>query len=107
MPPIPGLAEASALTNETLFSLVNLPARLIIIGGGPIGCEMAQAFNRFGARVTLVEKADRVLPNEDPDASAVLKDQLADQFLIARNFQFLTGLRNERNQDCMNFVVNL
>lgn len=76
VPPIPGLVEASPLTNETLFSLVKLPARLIIIGGGPIGCEMAQAFNRFGARVTLVEMAGRLLPNEDPDASAVLKDQL-------------------------------
>jgi len=76
LPPIPGLAEASPLTNETLFSLVDLPARLIVIGAGPIGCEMAQAFSRFGAQVTIVEMADRVLPNEDPDASEVLKEQL-------------------------------
>ena len=75
-PPIPGLNEASPLTNETLFSLVDLPARLIVIGAGPTGCEIAQAFSRFGAQVTIVEMAERVLPNEDPDASAVLKGQL-------------------------------
>ena len=76
IPSISGLVEASPLTNETLFSLDDLPARLIIIGAGPIGCEMAQAFSRFGSDVTIIEMADRVLPNEDPDASAVLNDQL-------------------------------
>lgn len=77
LPPIPGLSEASPLTNETLFSLVDLPKHLTIIGAGPIGCEMAQSFCRLGANVTLIEMADRILPNEDPDASEVLKTQLA------------------------------
>ncbi|VAX05103.1 Mercuric ion reductase [hydrothermal vent metagenome] len=76
LPPISGLAEASPLTNETLFSLTELPKRLIIIGAGPIGCEMAQSFCRFGSEVTLIEMADRIMPTEDADASAVLTKQL-------------------------------
>jgi len=76
LPPISGLAEATPLTNETLFSLVELPKRLIIIGAGPIGCEMAQSFCRFGTEVTLVEMADRILPTEDPDASGILTQKL-------------------------------
>jgi len=76
LPPIPGLAAAEPLTNETLFSLALLPKRLIIIGAGPIGCEMAQSFCRFGTEVTLIEMADRIMPAEDPDASAVLTKKL-------------------------------
>ncbi|MBL4801413.1 MAG: mercuric reductase [Emcibacter sp.] len=79
LPPIPGLAEATPLTNETLFSLEELPRRLIVIGAGPIGCEMAQAFRRFGAEVTVIEMADRLVPIEDPDASAVLKQQFEEE----------------------------
>lgn len=75
LPPIVGLENAEPLTNETLFSLVEMPKRLIIIGAGPIGCEMAQSFRRFGAEVTIIEMADRLVPIEDPDASAVLKAQ--------------------------------
>ena len=75
LPPIPGLQEASPLTNETLFSLEKLPRHLIVIGAGPIGCEMAQAFRRFGAEVTIIEMADRLVPIEDPEASAVLRTQ--------------------------------
>ncbi len=75
LPPIPGLAEADPLVNESLFSLTELPRRLIVIGAGPIGCEMAQAFRRFGAEVTLIEMADRLVPIEDPEASAILKAQ--------------------------------
>ena len=60
--PIPGLAEAGYLTNETVFSLTALPRRLAVIGAGPIGCELAQAFARFGAEVTLLDVADRMLP---------------------------------------------
>lgn len=67
--PIPGLAESGPLTNETLFSLTKLPRRLAVIGAGPIGCEMAQAFARFGSEVTLFEAADHILPREDPDAA--------------------------------------
>lgn len=75
VPEIPGLAEVPYLTNETLFSLTTLPASLGVIGGGPIGCEMAQTFARLGSRVTLVEKASQILPREDPDAAAVVQRQ--------------------------------
>ncbi len=77
MPPIPGLAEAGALTNETLFSLTELPARLAIIGGGPIGCEMAQAFARFGSRVVLLEAGPQILGREDRDAVGRIEAALA------------------------------
>jgi pyruvate/2-oxoglutarate dehydrogenase complex dihydrolipoamide dehydrogenase (E3) component len=66
--PIPGLAEAGYLTNETVFSLTELPRRLAVIGGGPIGCELAQAFARFGAAVTVLEVAPRIMPTEDAAA---------------------------------------
>ena len=72
-PDIPGLAAAGFLTNETIFNLTTLPARLAIIGGGPIGCEMAQAFRRLGADVTIIEST-RLLPREDPEASALLTE---------------------------------
>lgn len=75
--PIPGLESAGYLTNETLFELEALPPRLAVIGAGPIGCEMAQAFARFGSEVTLFDQASRVLPREDPEASAILEKSLA------------------------------
>lgn len=77
VPPVPGLAEAGFLTNETVFDLTALPARLAVLGGGPLGCELAQAFARFGSRVDLVELEDRVLPGEDPDAAEIVRDALA------------------------------
>ena len=75
-PPIPGLAEAGYLTNETLFTLTELPARLVVVGAGPIGCEMAQAFARLGSRVVLVENARGVLPREDKDAAKIVAEAL-------------------------------
>lgn len=72
VPAIPGLSEAGYLTNETVFSLTTLPRRLLVLGAGPIGCELAQAFQRLGAEVTLVELGSQFLPREDPDAAAVL-----------------------------------
>lgn len=75
-PSIPGLLEAGALTNETLFSLTELPPRLAVIGGGPIGSEMAQAFARFGAQVTIVERNGRLLHRDDPDAGRVVGERM-------------------------------
>lgn len=71
--PVPGLSEAGYLTNETLFQLTELPRRLAVIGGGPIGAEMAQAFARFGAEVTMLLRSDRFLPREDRDAAAIVQ----------------------------------
>ncbi|HXX46955.1 MAG TPA: mercuric reductase [Myxococcota bacterium] len=75
-PAIPGLAEAGFLTNETVFSLVERPAQLAVIGAGPIGCELAQAFQRLGSQVTVVEVAEQVLIREDPDAAALVRTAL-------------------------------
>jgi pyruvate/2-oxoglutarate dehydrogenase complex dihydrolipoamide dehydrogenase (E3) component len=75
LPPIPGLAEAGALTNETLFSLTELPKRFAIIGAGPIGCEMAQAFRRFGSEVFLFDSDKQILGREDPEAAAIVQAQ--------------------------------
>jgi pyruvate/2-oxoglutarate dehydrogenase complex dihydrolipoamide dehydrogenase (E3) component len=77
VPSIPGLAETGALTNETVFSLENLPRRFAIIGGGPIGCELAQAFARLGSRVTVLESAGRLLGGDDAEASAIVQRALA------------------------------
>ena len=72
-PPIPGLAEAGFLTNETVFSLTERPKRLAVIGGGPIGCELAQAFYRLGCEVTLFHNAGHILNREDADAAAIVQ----------------------------------
>lgn len=72
VPPIPGLREAGFLTNETVFNLTEQPARLAILGGGPIGCELAQAFARLGSNVTVIEMGEQFLPREDGDAVAAL-----------------------------------
>lgn len=69
IPPIPGLDQMEYLTNETIFSLTELPKRLLVVGGGPIGCELAQVFHRFGAKVSLVEMASHILPREEADAA--------------------------------------
>lgn len=75
-PSIPGLAEAGYLTNETLFNLTELPERLVVLGGGPIGCEMAQSFARFGSRVTLLDKDGHVLIREDADAAEIVQQAM-------------------------------
>ena len=75
-PPIPGLDEVEYLTNETIFSLTELPSRIGIIGAGPIGCELAQTFARLGSEVFLVEAAHGILPREDPEAAKIVKNSL-------------------------------
>lgn len=72
IPPLPGLAETPCLTNETLFSVREDIRHLLVLGGGPIGCEMAQAFARLGSRVTLFDLAPRILPREDEEISRVI-----------------------------------
>ncbi|WP_425260042.1 FAD-dependent oxidoreductase [Rubrivivax sp. RP6-9] len=69
VPPIPGLQEAGFLTSDTVWDLQALPRRLVVLGGGPIGCELAQSFARLGAQVTQVEMAPRVMGREDPEVS--------------------------------------
>ena len=75
-PPIPGLDEAGPLTTENLWGLSELPPRLVVLGGGPIGCELGQAFARLGSGVTLVEMAPRLLAREEPAASRLIEARL-------------------------------
>ena len=86
MPPIPGLDTMDAYTSETLWSLRQLPRRLLVLGGGPIGCELAQAFARLGAQVTQVEMAERVMLREDADVSAMVASRFR-----AEGIALLTG----------------
>jgi pyruvate/2-oxoglutarate dehydrogenase complex dihydrolipoamide dehydrogenase (E3) component len=76
IPPVPGLREAAPRTNETIFALTALPERLLVVGGGPIGCELAQAFARFGSRVVLVEAGPRLLAHDDPEAAEIVRAAL-------------------------------
>ncbi len=76
-PPIPGLAEAGYLTNENVFNLTECPRRLLVIGGGPLGCELAQAFCRFGSHVIIAQDDPMFLPKEERDAAQILSDALA------------------------------
>jgi len=75
-PPIEGLDEIAYLTNESVFSLTELPKKLAIIGAGPIGCEMAQSFARFGSEVFLIETLHGILPREDNDASGIVLESM-------------------------------
>jgi pyruvate/2-oxoglutarate dehydrogenase complex dihydrolipoamide dehydrogenase (E3) component len=77
LPPVPGLDAVEFLTSENLWSLRELPRRLVVLGGGAIGCEMAQAFRRLGSEVTLVEAVPRLLPQEDPEAGELLAARFA------------------------------
>ncbi|MBC7728304.1 MAG: FAD-dependent oxidoreductase, partial [Microbacteriaceae bacterium] len=86
VPPIPGLAEAGVLTSDTVWGLRELPRRLLVLGGGPIGSELAQSFARLGSQVTQVEMADRLLLREDPEVSALVAASLRDD-----GIQVLTG----------------
>ena len=72
VPPIPGLAEVTHYTSDTIWSLRELPPRLLVLGGGPIGCELAQAFARLGSQVTQVEMAPRLMMREDPEVSEMV-----------------------------------
>lgn len=83
--PIPGLKQAGCYTNENIFTITELPRRMAVIGGGPIGCELAQAFQRFGSRVTILNDVERILPREDTDAAELIRRQLLDEGLTILN----------------------
>lgn len=103
VPRIPGIEQIEVLTSDTLWSLRTLPRRLLVLGGGPIGCELAQAFARFGASVTQIEMAPRLMVREDPDVSAAVEARFA-----AEGLRVLTGhkaVRFEREGDIRTLVA--
>jgi pyruvate/2-oxoglutarate dehydrogenase complex dihydrolipoamide dehydrogenase (E3) component/uncharacterized membrane protein YdjX (TVP38/TMEM64 family) len=98
VPAIPGIERVRVLTSENLWELRELPQRLAVLGGGPIGCELAQAFARFGSRVTQVEMLPRLLSREDPEVSELVRRQFLEE-----GIEVLTGHRVARfdGPDCL------
>lgn len=90
-PPIEGLADAGYLDNETVFSLTERPRRLAVIGAGPIGCELAQSFQRLGSEVHLLERMDQILTREDPDAARIVQD-----VMVREGVEMVFGCEIER-----------
>lgn len=91
IPPVPGLPEAGYLTNEQVFALTQRPDSLAVIGGGPIGCELGQAFSRLGSLVTIIASREHILPKEDPEAALVVQQQFESE-----GIGVLTSTRVER-----------
>lgn len=79
VPPLPGLEEVGYLTSDTIWELRQLPRRLLVLGGGPIGCELTQAFARFGAQVTQVQQGPRIMVREDPEVSEMVTKRFRDE----------------------------
>jgi pyruvate/2-oxoglutarate dehydrogenase complex dihydrolipoamide dehydrogenase (E3) component len=79
VPPIEGLPDVEYLTNETVFSVDRLPQKMIVVGGGPIGVEMSQAFRRFGAEVTVIDMADGILVRDDRELAGIIKERLSEE----------------------------
>jgi dihydrolipoamide dehydrogenase len=104
--PIEGLAAAGYLTNETVFSLTERPARLAVIGGGYIGCELAQTFQRLGSTVVLLQKGDRLLSREDTDAAQVLQETFVQegmQLVLAATIQ---RIERQNAEKIIHYEVN-
>jgi pyruvate/2-oxoglutarate dehydrogenase complex dihydrolipoamide dehydrogenase (E3) component len=100
VPDIPGLDTIPYHTNETIFGLTTLPARLLVIGGGPIGCELGQAFARLGSRVTIVGRAPALLPRDDREASLVIE-----RTLVREGLTVITGGAIEQIADEAGTIV--
>ena len=90
VPPVPGIGETGYLTNENVFWLTELPKRLLVIGGGPLGCELSQAFARMGSQVTIIERSGHLLMREDADAAEIVQQaMLRDDVMLALNAKIL------------------
>ncbi|MFW5815565.1 MAG: FAD-dependent oxidoreductase [Wenzhouxiangella sp.] len=100
VPPLPGLADSGYLTSDTLWDLETLPERLVVLGGGPIGCELAQAFARLGSKVTVVEMSDRLLPREDSDAGSLLTQHLVEEGVTVATSHQALRVDNARTLVC-------
>ncbi|WP_017326604.1 NAD(P)/FAD-dependent oxidoreductase [Synechococcus sp. PCC 7336] len=90
-PPVPGLKEAGYLTNIEVFSLTQRPSSLVVVGAGPIGCELGQSFSRLGSKVTILASRDVIMPKEDPDLARVVQDRM-----IYEGIEILTRTRLEK-----------
>jgi hypothetical protein len=104
LPSIPGLAEAGFLTNENAFDVSEAPRRLLVIGGGPLGCEMAQAFGRFGVRTIIVQKQPLFLPREERDAAQILSEAFMRDGIEVRLNTRVVNVRTEGGQKIVDLV---
>ena len=103
-PSLPGLDEAGYLTNESVFELTELPRRLLVIGGGPLGCELAQAFCRLGVRTTIAQQLPLFLPREERDAAQILSDAFARDGLEVRLNTRVVGVRVEGREKHLDLI---
>ena len=99
VPDIPGIEAVDFLTSDTLWDLRQQPRRLLVLGGGPIGCELAQSFQRLGSEVTLVQRGERLLPREDAEISAMVMQRFADEGMTV-----LTGHTARRFEDANTLI---
>lgn len=106
VPNIPGKDTVSLYTSDTLWSLTELPKRLLIAGGGPIGLELAQAFSRLGSHVTVVERNERIMMKEDPDVSAVVKKRLEDDGIDIKTRCELASFSNQNGQQYATLIAH-
>jgi pyruvate/2-oxoglutarate dehydrogenase complex dihydrolipoamide dehydrogenase (E3) component len=104
VPAIAGLAKVGYLTNESVFDLNECPPRLLVLGGGPLGCELAQAFSRLGSQVTILQKDPMFLGNEERDAAQILSDALARDGIGIHLNTDAVNVRTEGNQKLVDLV---
>ncbi len=101
VPPIPGLSEIQYLTSDNVWNLRELPKRLVVLGGGPIGCELAQSFARFGSQVSLVEMAPRIMAREDLDVSSHVTNKFEQEGIsVLTNHKALRVEKSEKVLIC-------
>lgn len=105
-PTIPGLADAGYLTNETVFNLTECPNRLAVVGGGPIGCELAQAFQRLGSQVSLLHKNAHLLDREDHEAAAMLQKVLLREGVAVRLNATIKRVERDGGQKLIRYEAN-
>jgi pyruvate/2-oxoglutarate dehydrogenase complex dihydrolipoamide dehydrogenase (E3) component len=101
---LPGLEQVGYLTSDTIFELTELPKRLGVIGGGPLGCELAQAFCRLGSQVTIVQNDPKFLPHEDRDAAELLSLSLSRDGVITRLNTTVVGAHSESGAKCLDIT---
>lgn len=104
VPVIPGLEQAGYLTNENIFDLTTLPARLLVIGGGPLGCELAQAFCRLGSKTTIAQNMPLFLGGEERDAAQILSDAFARDGIHVRLNTHVVAVRVENGEKLVDMV---
>jgi pyruvate/2-oxoglutarate dehydrogenase complex dihydrolipoamide dehydrogenase (E3) component len=106
VPDIPGLKQAGFLTNATVFDLTELPPRLLVIGGGPLGCELAQAFERLGSKVTIVQNLPLFLEHEERDAAQTLSEAFARDGIEVRLNTVVSEVRMEGTERVADLVTD-